>query len=155
LVFGSAQNSPACWSRQFEEGDRECRRCDYNVSCRDAFARSNGMPQMPQMAVPQMPNPYLTPSAQPNRIPVPPPQLHPSIPQAPAMMQQVQQVPMMQPGMPAQQQTMQEYTPYPGESIPERVAKNITLGMLSAFFNIFGNQMARVFQLWRWPPPNQ
>ena len=72
------------------------------------------------------------------------------------MQQQVQQVPMMmQPGVQLPQQSMQEYTPYPGESIPERVAKNITLGMLSAFFNIFGNQMARVFQLWRWPPPNQ
>jgi hypothetical protein len=53
-----------------------------------------------------------------------------------------------------QVQGMQEYTPYPGETIPQRVAKNITLGMLSAFFSIFGNQMARVFQLWRWPPPN-
>lgn len=106
---------------------------------------------MPQMVpqVPQMPNPYLTPSAQPNRIPVVPrPQLHPSIPQVPAM---VQQVPMVQPGL-AQPQAMQEYTPYPGETLPQRVAKNITLGMLSAFFNIFGNQMARVFQLWRWPP---
>ena len=106
---------------------------------------------MPQMVpqVPQMPNPYLTPSAQPYRIPVvPPPQLHPSIPQVPAMMQQIHQVPVIQ-----QSGAMQEYTPYPGETLPERVAKNIALGMLSAFFNIFGSQMARVFQLWRWPPP--
>jgi len=109
------------------------------------------------MRVPQMINPYLTPSAQPNRIPVvPPPPLHPSIPQAPSMMvpQMPQQMPMSVQPM-GTMQGMQEYTPYPGETVPQRVAKNIALGMLSAFFSILGNQMSRVFQLWRWPPPNQ
>ena len=84
MVFGSTHNSPACWSRQFEEGDRECRRCDYNVSCKDAYLKSNGM------QIPQMVNPHLTPSVQQNRIPVvPPPPVNPSI-QVPTMVPQTQ-----------------------------------------------------------------
>jgi hypothetical protein len=69
--------APFCWSRQFDEADKECSRCEYRTSCKGAFFRANPVqsPSLPMYTPPgyQPPQPLwstqnYSPSASPNPL---------------------------------------------------------------------------------------
>lgn len=52
--FGANQAAPRCWGKNYTEGDRECRGCGFQESCKSEIIR-NGVNRQPmyQTAVPQ------------------------------------------------------------------------------------------------------
>ena len=125
--------------------------------------------QTPVMAPPwaanhQTPSAYQppTPSYYPTQIPQPPQMVIPMAPPMPPPVQQpmqpgTQQVtqsvaPPMIPQKDYSLQQLYDFQPYPGETIPGRLGKNIFLKSVSGLCHTFGTELGRFFQIWRWPP---
>lgn len=91
--YGSvnAQAKPACWGRSYEEGNRECRNCGFQGSCKDEIIRA-------AVNRPQMYQPPQYPQYQQYQPPIPVPQV---------------QVPQYQPPQPTFARSLTNWQPQP------------------------------------------
>lgn len=169
--------SPGCWGQQFEDGNRECNQCHFRDGCRpvtmNRLIQVGGPkpalppPPMPQqqMMVPMPPGPFMpapvqqqapvyrptTPSAPPQPVQMVYQQPSAPIPQpqqqwpAPDSYTPNPMAPMARPGAPG---PAYYFTQYPGESVPERLTKNVMLRGLEAMFG----ELTYFFRHWTWPP---
>jgi len=154
--------SPRCWGRQFQENDPECKGCPFNLSCKKVVQQPAPMvyqqqtpyqaPYAPAQAVYQPP--WTAPQPQPTyRLPVyqavppPPPAYHaPPPPPRPAYQAPAQPV-YHAPAQPAPAPYQSIFGQYPGESVGERLGKNLVLRALEAI----ATEIARFFHFWDWP----
>lgn len=152
---------PPCWGRSYEDGNRECRSCPVQGSCRDEIVRMNVNRPMynPNPYQPYLPPSPFTQQQQHVQAPVPVPTYQPPsgisgirriAPMTGAPTQQPVQMPMpaVQPtsvpyGYGWMQDPMHYYvhtmppplrTQMPGESFSQRMVKNIGLAMLESIF---------------------
>jgi len=168
--------SPPCWGRQYDgsgtstKSGRECAGCPFNFSCKNAYDEAIGrqMSYQPQGYVPTFNPPQYQPPYQQypqypqyqqqwQQPPTPPPVPPPPQRQLPVWQPQQAQPPMWQPQqrapVPLAPLTQQEqqfqgiFGQYPGETVGERLGKNLILRMLEAFFS----ELARFFHFYTWP----
>lgn len=153
---------------QYQDNDMECAQCPFKESCRpEVFRRMAVAPPNPptvQVPMPQRTFPVVTPGplARPVVTPVyQPPQ--PPVPQMPvysppqAIYQPTHPGYVLPPGAPpnpmmawSRPGTNQQYyfCQFPGESTPERLAKNMALRAGESLFQ----ELAAFFRHWTWPP---
>lgn len=160
--------APICWGKQFGDEDDECRRCNFNISCRPATinnlaAKRNILPQASSYSLPvlQQPQQYATARFG-SQLPMPTlpqPTSYPRtvLPQPPQ--QPTHQAPVgYQPHAPGGWNTPIAYLPrpspsnptwwqYQGETTSSRLGKNILLTALQAIFA----ELLRFFSNWTWP----
>ena len=152
--------APRCWSRQYQDMDAECKSCGYNFSCRSAFFRVTSQQQQsgPSFALPVMQTPqgygYGTASQQqpaPMYQPAQQKWQQPATWQPPPPQQVTQQ---QRPGyiyanmQQDQMNFQQQFHQYPGETVAQRVGKNMLLRAFEAVFM----ELTRFFHFWPWPP---
>jgi hypothetical protein len=166
--------SPGCWGQQFTDGDRECVQCVFRDTCRSAcMERATQMPMapvrpQPQPMVPLPARPYIGQPVVPPPPPVPQVYRAPTALAAAPPQQQVVQyqqyatqqvqvaslpdpnnpnplVPMMRPGA---MQPAYYFCQYPGETVFQRLAKNIGLRAAESMFG----ELMFFFRHWTWPP---
>lgn len=177
LIDQRPPSSPPCWGRQYDESDKECvHQCEYRLSCKPAFFRTNNTPgavslpmypttapPLPQPTWPQVQSPF-TQQPQPVRLGMAqsPVQTYNPLP-APPMAMAFQQPHIGAPPMPQMAAVTnaitthntlhspyftQYYSPYPGETVLERLGKHIILRLGQILFH----EAAAFLGLWRWPP---
>lgn len=130
-----------CWSYQYSDTDRECRTCAFNVSCKTAFSRRNNIPMASGIPYFQTPQQFQPPTQPTYQMPPYQPQ------QAPQPLRYEQQ-----PAQPAAAQVPSgPFQVYPGETVAERLIKNIVLKVLEMLVWTVGNELARFFRGWTWP----
>lgn len=163
-----APNGLTCWSRLYQEHDRECINCEFKTSCKNAFLATNGM-QQPQVAQqpyrlpviqPGQPQPGYQPQPvymqqgpwSPPRPNIPPPPVHYA--QQPPQVQQAPQPPPQMVSHNFAQLIQAGIDPYRAaspyyqeESTVIRLAKNVSLKMAETGCL----ELARFFHLWPWP----
>lgn len=165
-----------CWGLEFSSVDSECRHCNHQVTCRDAYIGRNSIsvpvppPPPPQFATQYAPQGFQVPPPP----PPPPPQTSgwrnvPAQYQPPASPPVYQPTngwaPVAPPPPPPQMQVqpgtnngwVQQYHPqswqgiiglHPGETVTTRVGKNVGLRMAESAFS----ELARFFHYYTWPP---
>lgn len=169
-------SSPPCWGRQYDDNDKECTsQCEYRLSCKPTFFRNNStsgavsLPMyptpapLPQPTWPPAPPSFTPPQAQqPIRlgtvqppatqpyqaIPAPPPHPMTFAQQPTTAPTQLPPANNLAPGSVHSPYFMQYYSPYPGESIVERLGKHMLLRLGQILFH----ELAAFFGLWKWPP---
>ena len=168
-------NAPGCWGAQFTDGDRECIQCPYQDSCRStcmnraAAYNPPAPPTFPSTTMVPLPTRTMLPTypPPPPAAPVPVPVYRPpqpvvvqphgqAQPQPPVVQYQASPgyipdpnnlnplMPMIRPGV---QGPPYYFGQYPGETIKERLAKNVILRAAEAFFQ----ELVRFFGNWTWP----
>lgn len=177
MIEQKPPSAPPCWGRQYDDNDKECtNQCEYRVSCKPAFFRSNSthgvthLPMYPSQSAPfwqgaaPMPSapvfPFQGAQQRTGTLPPPPTTFHPfPAPPVTMAMQQMPPAPMSVPPQIVQppnhntQQSvhspyfMQYYSPYPGETVLQRLAKHVALRIGQVFFHELSNFLA----LWKWP----
>lgn len=190
MIEQKPASAPPCWGRQYDEADSECmKQCEYRVTCKPAFFRSNANPSMTSLPIfPSQPQPFWAgqapgqmpfqgfPQPQPQPVtrlgttqtPPPPPSMFaqvaqaltaPPNPMAAFMPQPVAQHPQyVQQPQPQQQHIVQQsvhspyfmqyYSPYPGETVLQRLGKHMMLRLGQVLFSELSNFLG----LWKWPP---
>lgn len=160
MIDQKPPSAPPCWGRQYDESDRECmHQCEYRLTCKPAFFRGNPIPTgatplpmyqpvaPPQPFWPQLPS-YAQPVVnQPTRIGNIQP---PTIPtyQTPLVPQNSIPTLATVPGTSHSSYFNQYYSPYPGETVLQRLGKHMLLKLGQIVFH----ELASFLALWRWPP---
>lgn len=167
MIEQKPPSAPPCWGRQYDDNDKECtNQCEYRLSCKPNFFRNNSTPA-PAMSLPiYPPQPVPIPQApawpqpavsyaqpQPMRLGVAQPSVLPQYQIAPQNpMAFAQQAPILPNNIsqPSQHSAYfsQYYSPYPGESVLERLGKHMVLRLGQILFH----ELASFLGLWRWPP---
>lgn len=176
--FFSTSGKPACWGKSYEDGNRECRNCGVQGSCKDEVIRNNVnrpafsfyqpyQQQTFQAPAPQPPTYYQVPAPQPTYQQV---QFRPTYQPQQVPVQSVQTqfrppVPQQQMAPPYQYGWVQDPLQYQlfsspppfrpqldGETFFERVVKNTGLAMLES---ILGSMLLAVRQMVLEPPNHQ
>ncbi len=163
-----------CWGQKYQDGDQECNQCAFKDSCRNAvLIQAASRPIQPAKVVPLPTTPLFHPH--PAQPVVPQPTYRPNQPTA-LVPVQVQQYPTYQPAPQPVPQPAPTYmanipdtnhpnpmapmmrpgasgppyyfTQYPGESVLQRLGKNM---LLRGGATMFG-ELAYFFNHWTWPP---
>jgi hypothetical protein len=167
--------APTCWGLKYQDGDEECRQCPYSDTCRSAMLDRLNRPNpdsklsLPVTTFPVPPRPSMAsasaqvsisarPYASTSHVQV----AKPTQPASPPVHQTQAytsaagyslpdankpnpMLPMHRPGAPS---PAYYFTQYPGESVGERLTKNVVLRGLEAVFS----ELMQFFRHWTWPP---
>ena len=156
-------NSPRCWgvAGEYRETDPECRGCVFNMSCKKVNQQPPPSYMTSYAPVPANAYPPPPPSSagfrslpvMQNSAPPPPPSSGYGPPPPPPRSGTQAMAPVYSPITPQPHPSqVQDPFPgivgqYPGETVGERLAKNVVLRMFEALFT----EMARFFHYWTWP----
>lgn len=139
-----------CWSFQYNERDKECRTCPWNISCKTATSQRYNQQMAPTNG------PYFQTSTPFNPQAAPQTVFSSSPPQQPQFHQPPHAHPQPQPHTfrwenQQPQQPSGPFQTYPGETVAERLVKNILLKMLEVIVITVANEVGRFLRSWTWP----